>query len=60
LEGADERPIDKTLDLRYLKYDKEIDRGAFKTVYKGLDTESGVPIAWCELHVILIEQYTHI
>lgn len=49
----EERPIDKTPDNRFLKYDKEIGRGAFKTVYKGLDTESGVPIAWCELHVFI-------
>ena len=24
-------------------------RGAFKTVFKGLDTETGVAVAWCEL-----------
>ena len=34
---------------RFLKYDIEIGRGSFKTVYKGLDTETGVAIAWCEL-----------
>lgn len=38
-------------DGRFLKYDIEIGRGAFKTVYKGLDTETGVAIAWCELQV---------
>lgn len=36
---------------RFLKYDLEIGRGSFKTVYKGLDTETGVAIAWCELQV---------
>jgi hypothetical protein len=36
---------------RFLKYDIEIGRGSFKTVYKGLDTETGVAIAWCELQV---------
>ena len=36
---------------RFLKYDIEIGRGSFKTVYKGLDTETGVAVAWCELQV---------
>lgn len=36
---------------RFIKYDTEIGRGSFKTVYKGLDTETGVAIAWCELQV---------
>ncbi len=26
-------------------------RGAFKTVYRGLDTETSVAVAWCELQV---------
>merc|ERR1719500_2420451 len=34
---------------RYLKFDEEIGRGSFKTVYKGLDTETGVSVAWAEL-----------
>jgi WNK lysine deficient protein kinase len=46
----DEKPIDESPDKRFLKYDTEIGHGSFKTVYKGLDTESGVPVAWCELH----------
>ena len=36
---------------RFLKFDIEIGRGSFKTVYKGLDTETGVAVAWCELQV---------
>ena len=36
---------------RFLKFDIEIGRGSFKTVYKGLDTETGVAVAWCELSV---------
>ena len=65
-------------DQRYLKFDEEIGRGSFKTVFKGesisgslfkaeilkllflmylyfttfwsgLDTETGVAVAWCEL-----------
>jgi WNK lysine deficient protein kinase len=47
----DEKPIDESPTKRFLKYDTEIGHGSFKTVYKGLDTESGVPVAWCELHV---------
>lgn len=38
-------------DGRYLKQDEEIGRGSFKTVYKGLDCETGVNVAWCELMV---------
>ncbi len=50
-EIHDEKAIDQSPDNRFLKYDREIGRGSFKTVYKGLDTETGVPVAWCELHV---------
>lgn len=38
-------------DGRFLKFDIEIGRGSFKTVYKGLDTETTVEVAWCELQV---------
>uniref|UniRef100_A0A183E1N3 Protein kinase domain-containing protein n=1 Tax=Gongylonema pulchrum TaxID=637853 RepID=A0A183E1N3_9BILA len=37
------------LDGRFLKFDEELGRGSFKTVYRGLDTETGVAVAWCEL-----------
>uniref|UniRef100_A0A8D8WG12 non-specific serine/threonine protein kinase n=1 Tax=Cacopsylla melanoneura TaxID=428564 RepID=A0A8D8WG12_9HEMI len=36
-------------DQRYLKFEEEIGRGSFKTVYRGLDTQTGVAVAWCEL-----------
>lgn len=36
---------------RFLKFDIELGRGSFKTVYKGLDTETWVEVAWCELQV---------
>lgn len=39
---------DKSPDGRFLKFE-EIGRGSFKTVYKGLDTTTGVDVAWCEL-----------
>ncbi|MGH0166429.1 UNVERIFIED_CONTAM: hypothetical protein FKN15_050789 [Acipenser sinensis] len=35
-------------DGRYLKFNIEIGRGSFKTVYKGLDTETTVEVAWWE------------
>merc|ERR1719187_189875 len=50
-EDEEEEPkaIDSSPDGRYLKFDEEIGRGSFKTVYKGLDTETGVAVAWAEL-----------
>ncbi|XP_044188081.1 serine/threonine-protein kinase WNK4-like isoform X2 [Thunnus albacares] len=36
-------------DGRFLKFNIEIGRGSFKTVYKGLDTETTLEVAWCEL-----------
>merc|ERR1719431_1148445 len=48
-EEAVAKAIDQGPDQRYLKFDEEIGRGSFKTVFKGLDTETGVAVAWCEL-----------
>ncbi|XP_034046057.1 serine/threonine-protein kinase WNK4 [Thalassophryne amazonica] len=36
-------------DGRFLKFNIEIGRGSFKTVYRSLDTETTVEVAWCEL-----------
>ncbi|XP_039681080.1 serine/threonine-protein kinase WNK4-like isoform X2 [Perca fluviatilis] len=36
-------------DGRFLKFNIVIGRGSFKTVYRGLDTETTVEVAWCEL-----------
>uniref|UniRef100_A0A0N4ZKI2 non-specific serine/threonine protein kinase n=1 Tax=Parastrongyloides trichosuri TaxID=131310 RepID=A0A0N4ZKI2_PARTI len=44
-----EKPIDKSPNGRFLKFDEELGRGSFKTVYRGLDTETGIAVAWCEL-----------
>lgn len=43
---------------RFLKFDIELGRGSFKTVYKGLDTDTWVEVAWCELQVgsLIIQQ----
>ncbi|KAM9780421.1 LOW QUALITY PROTEIN: serine/threonine-protein kinase WNK4-like [Neosynchiropus ocellatus] len=36
-------------DGRFLKFNIVIGHGSFKTVYKGLDTETTLEVAWCEL-----------
>lgn len=45
----EDRAVSTSMCGRFLKFDVEIGRGSFKTVYKGLDTETGVSVAWCEL-----------
>lgn len=40
---------DVNFRCRFFKYEEEIGRGSFKTVYRGLDTQTGVAVAWCEL-----------
>ncbi|XP_068023158.1 serine/threonine-protein kinase WNK4 isoform X2 [Melanerpes formicivorus] len=48
-EEVETRAVATSPDGRFLKFDIEIGRGSFKTVYKGLDTETTVEVAWCEL-----------
>ncbi|XP_077134379.1 serine/threonine-protein kinase WNK2 isoform X9 [Ranitomeya variabilis] len=48
-EDSDIKAVSTSPDGRFLKFDIEIGRGSFKTVYKGLDTETWVEVAWCEL-----------
>lgn len=50
-EEVETKAIGMSPDDRFLKFDIEIGRGSFKTVYKGLDTETTVEVAWCELQV---------
>lgn len=50
-EEVETKAVGTSLDGRFLKFDIEIGRGSFKTVYKGLDTETTVEVAWCELQV---------
>lgn len=52
-EVDDEDLHTKSPDGRYIRQNEEIGRGSFKTVFKGLDVETGVAIAWCELMVSL-------
>ncbi|KAL6092016.1 hypothetical protein STEG23_001341, partial [Scotinomys teguina] len=48
-EEAEMKAVATSPSGRFLKFDIELGRGAFKTVYKGLDTETWVEVAWCEL-----------
>lgn len=48
-EELETKAVGFSPDGRFMKFDIEIGRGSFKTVYKGLDTETTVEVAWCEL-----------
>lgn len=49
-QHADEDdPIGMSPCKRFFKYNKEVGFGSFKTVFRGLDTHTGVAVAWCEL-----------
>lgn len=50
-DDDEEKAIGISPDGRFLKFEEEIGRGSFKTVYRGLDTQTGVAVAWCELQV---------
>lgn len=50
-EELETKAVGISPDGRFLKFDIEIGRGSFKTVYKGLDTDTTVEVAWCELQV---------
>ena len=52
-DDDEEKAVAGSPDGRFLKFEEEIGRGSFKTVYKGLDTQTGVAVAWCELQVSL-------
>ncbi|KAJ3611900.1 hypothetical protein NHX12_021913 [Muraenolepis orangiensis] len=51
IEEVETKAVGTSPEGRFLKFDIEIGRGSFKTVYKGLDTETTVEVAWCELQV---------
>ncbi|XP_055079173.1 serine/threonine-protein kinase WNK2 isoform X1 [Periophthalmus magnuspinnatus] len=48
-EEAEMKAVATSPGGRFLKFDIELGRGSFKTVYKGFDTETWVEVAWCEL-----------
>ncbi|XP_024915297.1 serine/threonine-protein kinase WNK2-like isoform X4 [Cynoglossus semilaevis] len=52
-EEAEMKAVSTSPGGRFLKFDIELGRGSFKTVYKGLDTETWVEVAWCELQETL-------
>jgi len=54
VEDEIEKVVSSSPNGRFLKFDWEIGCGSFKTVYKGLDSETGVHIAWCELQVCVL------
>ncbi|KAF7240147.1 Serine/threonine-protein kinase WNK3 [Varanus komodoensis] len=54
-EEAEMKAVATSPGGRFLKFDIELGRGAFKTVFKGLDTETWVEVAWCELQVSVNE-----
>uniref|UniRef100_A0A3Q3IL22 Protein kinase domain-containing protein n=1 Tax=Monopterus albus TaxID=43700 RepID=A0A3Q3IL22_MONAL len=48
-DEAETKAVASSPDGRFLKFNIEIGRGSFKKVYRGLDTETTVEVAWCEL-----------
>lgn len=48
-EDVETRAVATSPDGRFLKFCMELGRGSFKTVHRGLDTETTVEVAWCEL-----------
>ncbi|XP_037544510.1 serine/threonine-protein kinase WNK4 [Nematolebias whitei] len=48
-DDEETKAVASSPDGRFLKFNIEIGRGSFKTVYRGLDTETTVEVAWCEL-----------
>ncbi|ESN98210.1 hypothetical protein HELRODRAFT_84684 [Helobdella robusta] len=48
-EPEEEKVVATSPSGRFLKFDVKIGHGSFKAVFKGLDTETGVHVAWCEL-----------
>ncbi|XP_047218750.1 serine/threonine-protein kinase WNK2-like isoform X5 [Girardinichthys multiradiatus] len=48
-EEAEMKAVSTSPGGRFLKFDIELGQGSFKTVYKGLDSETWVEVAWCEL-----------
>ena len=45
-KGGSEGAVEKSPEGRYLRYRDKLGRGAFKTVYKGIDTYEMREVAW--------------
>ena len=48
-EDISEETLEVSPNGNYYKINKEIGRGSFKNVFRGLNANTGVAVAWCEL-----------
>ena len=55
-EDESEKTLETSPDGKYYKINQVIGRGSFKTVHKGCDAETGVPVAWCELQATNVKE----
>jgi len=46
---AEDSTVEWDPEERFHRYDEEIAKGKFKTVYRGYDTENGIDVAWCKV-----------
>ena len=46
-----ENTVEKSPKGRYIRFDTRLGRGAYKTVWKGYDTETGIEVAWNALSI---------
>ncbi|KAL4655481.1 serine/threonine-protein kinase WNK3-like [Arapaima gigas] len=51
-QEAEMKALASSPSSHFLKFDIELSRGTFKTLHKGLDMETYVKVAWCELQLI--------
>ena len=51
METAEEVGIGSCPNNRYIKLNVLLGKGAYKVVYKGIDTEEGIEVAWNVCHV---------
>jgi len=50
--------LEKSPDLRFLKFNKLIGRGAFKKVYLSFDTSNGIEVIWNEINIAKLSDYS--
>ena len=48
-EDEGEKTLEISPDGQFYKINQVVGKGAFKIVHRGLNAETGVPVAWCEL-----------
>ena len=49
--GGQEEIVEYSSGERYGRYNVKLGKGAFKTVYKGYDTDEGFEIAWNQVNI---------